>query len=345
MRQDARALAGAFQGTHDVEQVGVVALLGRRCSEMPEPVKGIIQRVDAGAPTLVAEWRIGDHVVEGLEGVAVLVFRIGERVARLDDCGGVVVQIHVHAGKAAGCRVLLLPVECHLGFGFVGDLQQKRAGTAGRVIYGGVAGGLGLTDTDDLRHDAADFGGRIELPLALAAFGREVAHQVFVGIAQNVIAIGPVLREVERRVLECGDEIGEAVHLLLATAELAVIIEVGEIGLRQLLVLVDQRGDDLLVDQIADVSLPLQRDHILEARARRNGDWGILLARVFVADVFDEEQDEDVVLVLAGIHAATEFVAARPEGRVEFGFLDRHLEVFEPVTHAEDRADPAPIEP
>jgi hypothetical protein len=32
---------------------------------------------------------------------------------------------------------------------------------------------------------------------------------------------------------------------------------------------------------------------------------------VFVADVLDEEEDEDVVFVLAGVHAAAEVVAAR----------------------------------
>src|ERR1039458_9866475 len=50
-------------------------------------------------------------------------------------------------------------------------------------------------------------------------------------------------------------------------------------------------------------------------------------AGVFVADVFDEEEDEDVVLVLAGVHAAAQFVAAGPEGAVEFGFLERHCSV------------------
>ena len=53
------------------------------------------------------------------------------------------------------------------------------------------------------------------------------------------------------------------------------------------------------------------------------------LAGVLVADVLDEQQDEDVVLVLAGVHAAAQFVAARPEGGVEFGFLEGH---FSPST-------------
>jgi hypothetical protein len=38
------------------------------------------------------------------------------------------------------------------------------------------------------------------------------------------------------------------------------------------------------------------------------GAWG--LARVLVADVLDEQQDEDVILVLTGIHAAAKLVTA-----------------------------------
>jgi hypothetical protein len=45
---------------------------------------------------------------------------------------------------------------------------------------------------------------------------------------------------------------------------------------------------------------------------------------VLVADVFDEEHHQHVVLVLAGIHAAAQLVAGRPERRVKLGFLDGH---------------------
>ena len=51
------------------------------------------------------------------------------------------------------------------------------------------------------------------------------------------------------------------------------------------------------------------------------------LPGVLVGDVLDEEQDEDVVLVLRGVHAAAQLVAACPEGAVEFGFLDGHLSI------------------
>ena len=45
---------------------------------------------------------------------------------------------------------------------------------------------------------------------------------------------------------------------------------------------------------------------------------------VFVGDVLDEQHEQDVVLVLAGIHAAAQFIAGGPERGVEVGFLDGH---------------------
>ena len=53
-----------------------------------------------------------------------------------------------------------------------------------------------------------------------------------------------------------------------------------------------------------------------------------IVVAVFVGDVFDEQHEQDVVLVLAGIHAAAQFVARGPEGGVEVGFLDGHVFIF-----------------
>ena len=111
VRQNARALAGALERADDVQEVGVVALLAGRRAEGLEALVGVVERIEAGAPALVGEGRIGDDVVEGLERVAVLELGIGQRVALHDERGGVVVQDHVHAGEAAGGGVLFLPVE------------------------------------------------------------------------------------------------------------------------------------------------------------------------------------------------------------------------------------------
>ena len=52
-------------------------------------------------------------------------------------------------------------------------------------------------DADDLGHDARDFRRGIELALALARLGGEVAHQVFIGVAQQVVTLGAVAAEVQ----------------------------------------------------------------------------------------------------------------------------------------------------
>ena len=68
VRQDAGAFAGALERAQDVQQVGVVALLGRRRAVgWKRSIRVVVLGVEAGAPALVAEGRIGDDVVEGLE--------------------------------------------------------------------------------------------------------------------------------------------------------------------------------------------------------------------------------------------------------------------------------------
>ena len=325
VRQNAGAFAGAFQRAHDVQQIGVIALLGRRRAEMLEALVRVVERVDAGAPAFVAERRIGDDIVEGFE-LAVIAGkkRISQRVALLDQGRRVVVQDHIHARQAGGGGVFFLPVERDLGAGFVAHFQQQRTGTAGRVINGGVVRRVRIANADDLRHDAADLGGRVELALALAALGGEVTHQVFVGIAKNVITFRAVLAEIERLVFKDGDQVGETLDNLRAAAQLAGIIKVRHV--RQL-VGIGQRRDDLLVDLVANVGLTLERDHVLEAGAFGNRNRRVRNAGVFVADVFDEQQHEDIVLVLAGIHAAAKFVATGPERGIKLGFFNGHYEV------------------
>ena len=52
-----------------------------------------------------------------------------------------------------------------------------------------------------------------------------MAHQVLVGVAQQVVALGAVGAEVEA--VEDGHQLGEPVLHLLARAELVLVVEVG----------------------------------------------------------------------------------------------------------------------
>ncbi len=66
-------------------------------------------------------------------------------------------------------------------------------------------------------------------------------------------------------------------------------------------------------DQVA-AAYTLERNHVLEAGPGRDDHrrCEVVGIGVLVADVFDEQHEQDVVLVLAGIHAAAQFVAAGP---------------------------------
>ena len=328
VREDAGPLAGGLERADDVEEVGEVALLVGRDAVAFEPLVGIVRGIEAGGPAFVAEGGIGGGVVESLEQVPIEEERIREGVALLDLRRGVVVEDHVHAGEAGGGAVLFLTIQgdAHVltltGHG--ADLQEQGGRTRGRVVGGGVGTDDGLVHAEDQGKHETDLGRGEELALALAALGGEVAHQILVGVAEQVVAVGAVLREIEGGILEDGDQVGEALDHLLATAELVGVVEVGEVGLGELRVGLGERAEDVLVDLVADVGLALECDHVGEAGPRRNDDGRVFFPGVFVADVFDEEQDEHVVLVLAGIHAPAQLVAGLPERGVKFGFFEGH---------------------
>jgi hypothetical protein len=157
-----------------------------------------------------------------------------------------------------------------------------------------------------------------------------VPHQVLVRVAEDIVVLGAVLREVELGLLEDPDQVGQAIHHRLTFAELVRVVEVGEVAAGEARVGVDQRLDDLRVDFAADVRFAFEGDHVLEAGALRDGHgWcEVIAVPVLVADVLDEQHEQDVVLVLAGIHAAAQLVAGGPDGGVEIGFFDGHWSWF-----------------
>ena len=102
---------------------------------------------------------------------------------------------HVHLGKGGGGVVHLLPVDGEVMtgqlFGLVVGFEEQRSRSTGRVVDGLAAAG-GSAKPDDLRHDAGDFSRRVELAFAFAGVLGKVPHQVFVGIAQQVVSIGSI---------------------------------------------------------------------------------------------------------------------------------------------------------
>ena len=77
--------------------------------------------------------------------------------------------------------------------------------------------------------------------------------------------LGAVLREVQLRFLEDGDEVGEALHLGRPFAEFVWVVEVRNISAGQAGIGVNEGLDHLRVDLVADVAIALEGYHVLEA--------------------------------------------------------------------------------
>ena len=108
----------------------------------------------------------------------------------------IAVKEHVHPGQRPGRYVILLAVDRDATRRLVGRPEQERPRTAGGVVDRLVLARIG-SNADDLRHDSGNLRRRVELPFALATLGGEVPHEVFVGVAEQVVAFRPVGSEVQ----------------------------------------------------------------------------------------------------------------------------------------------------
>ena len=146
-----------------------------------------------------------------------------DRVTLLDLSVLVPVQDHVHLGQSPSGDVLFLPVDRDAAGCLSSHLQQQRPGAAGRVVHGLVLAGCPAY-ADHLGQDPGDLGWRVELSLALTRLSGEVAHEVLVGIAKEVITFGSGTAEVQ--VVEDRDQLGQAILHLLALTEFLLVVEV-----------------------------------------------------------------------------------------------------------------------
>ena len=235
-------------------------------------------------------------------------------------------QDHVHPRETGGGAVLFLSLQGDAFAGLGGDLQQERAGTAGGIVGGGGRDGIVRPDVEHLRDDAADLRRGVELALALATLRGEVPHKILVGISQDVVVLGAVAGEVELWVRENGDEVAKKVHAGITIAELGGIVEIGKVAAGEAGIRVDKRLNDLGVDLIADVAVASERHHVGEASALRYDDGRLEAAvlRVFIGHIFNEQHEQDVVLVLASIHAAAQLIARGPNRGIKIRFLEGH---------------------
>ena len=201
VRQNARALAGAFERTDNVQQERVVALFGRRYAPR-KTLPRVALRREPNAPRLHGKRWVGHHVVVATQLLPIEESRIGQRVPWPNVGRGEIVQDHVHARETGGGAVHLLPLKRDLLARLRRHLEQKRARPTGGVVHRRGGQRVMRADADHLRNDATHFGRRVELPFALATFGGEMPHEILVRVTKQIVLFGPVLREIQLRLLE-----------------------------------------------------------------------------------------------------------------------------------------------
>ena len=174
-----------------------------------------------------------------------------------------------------------------------------------------MLGTVEFVDAQHLGHDTAHLGRSIELSFALAAFSRKILHQILVGIAQQVIVGGTVSGEVESVVLKDGYQFGQGLDHCLAAAQFVRVVEVGKGKVTYLSGIHFLDSLQLLVDEFAYLAVLLQGYKVLKAAFLWHFQAEARLS-CLVGQVLYKENDEHIVLVLAGIHGATQGVARFP---------------------------------
>ena len=316
-------LAGGLERLENVQKPSVVTVFFGRAIVIAVEAAKFLQAI---GPVLERERRIRDHKVETFQCAVVQVLRVRERVARLDFATCLVMENQVHFCKARRRGFFFLTVNGDVEGSLVGCANEERARTARRVVNGRVSV-LDFPQADDFRQDAAHFCRSVELPLALAAFGGEVAHQVFVGIAQNVVAARLIVAKVEFRAFKDRHEAGQGIHHVLAVTELGIVKELCVVDDACQVVRFGEFRDGL-VHLFANVLVVLERDEVIKTTACRDVDIGVLLTLELVGHVLHKKERQNVVLVLASVHAAAQFVTRFPERRVKFVLLDSHIKTL-----------------
>ena len=268
-------------------------------------------------------------------------------------------QEHVHPRQCPGAAVHFLAEEGEIvAAGFFHQrrrLDQQSGGTAGRIAD--AVAGLGLGQAGEQPRDLL---GRVELACLLAGIGGEALDQVDVGIADHILGDA---RWTQVELGEIFQQIFQATVAILGLAEVGFGVEVDvakdaiELGLVGILDAVEHD-----VDEFADVGSIAPLVEAVEISGEALDDLagffvleldegqrealaiqlapdtlvviavllaiGVVVVLPEVADVFQEQHHQDVVLVLRRIDDAAECVAGGPCGAVDIllGDLVAHLD-------------------
>ena len=117
------------------------------------------------------------------------------------------------------------------------------------------------------------------------------------------------------------------IHHLFALAELVRVVEIGHINDPLQVVGLGKPGDDL-VHLVANLLMAFERDHVGKTAALGHFEQVVLLAGGLVGDVFDEQENEDVIswesLLFEDLLGNNRRVMAADGGNRGFAFRQAH---------------------
>ena len=320
VRHDDSRFSVAVERFQHMEEPREIPVFFRRNAVIRKSPVRVGVRFQAVAPRLVRKRRIHDDKVKPPQlAVFVRILRVGQRVASLDERGFVAVQDKIHLRKSGGGRVFLLTVNRDDRFsvgvygGFVRGANQEASASGGGVMKRPllIDGLPDFADANQLRNYAGNLAGRVKLPLAFPGFLRELHHEVFVSIADDVVAAGDIVLEIERGVLKHANQAGHFIDQFLSGTQLVRIIEtdIREIPLQ---VIAFQKFLDNFVSFFANIWIAPQLRQVVERRARSNIKFREPFSLVSVRDIFEEQENQHIVLVSRRLHAAAQLIA-RPQ--------------------------------
>ena len=194
------------------------------------------------------ERRVGDHEIESSDRIAVNESGLGQTVAVSDDSHWLAIDDHVHPGQAGQAAVQLLAEHVYFASRFLRHLEKERASAAGGIVNRNRTACLHALDPNDLRNNPRNH--RVSAEFAKTT--TLVPHEVREEPLERFRGICSVFRKLEIQTLEDADEVGKAVYHFPPRAQLVGVVEIRKIVMRQLVVSIDQRSNDPLIDLRAD---------------------------------------------------------------------------------------------
>ena len=168
-----------------------------------------------------------------------------------------------------------------------------------------------LMNANHLCHHTTHLAWSIKLSLTLTAFRSKIFHQVFIGITQKVIITSTVAGKIKCIFCESRNKFRQSIYLVLTLTQFGIIIKIGSINHAAQIIFLCNLMDDF-IQSFTDITLITKRKNILPKTSFRNIEKIILISLCLVTDIFKEEYNKYIILILAGIHATTQLITTLP---------------------------------